>query len=192
MSQTAEYEVVVVGGGIAGCFAAATAAAEGAEVVQLERKPRERGGFIACGDAIKSPRDPEKYPGPIDMDAICDDEAVLVDRSIDQIEWWDRELDVRMVLPYADHSNVIDRYEFGQHLLDEVEELGADQHFDTVVKEVIQNGAVSGVEAVRDGEPVTYHGDVVVDTAGAPGILQGNDGEGGAWGREGGGSEEAP
>jgi Dehydrogenases (flavoproteins) len=172
MSQTAEYEVVVVGGGIAGCFAAATAAAEGAEVVQLERKPRERGGFIACGDAIKSPRDPEKYPGPIDMDAICDDEAVLVDRSIDQIEWWDRELDVRMVLPYADHSNVIDRYEFGQHLLDEVEELGADQHFDTVVKEVIQNGAVSGVEAVRDGEPVTYHGDVVVDTAGAQSILQ--------------------
>ncbi len=172
MSRTAEYEVIVVGGGIAGSFAAATAAAEGAEVVQLERKPRERSGHIACGDAIKSPRDPKKYPGPIDMERICADEAVLADGSIDQIEWWDRELDVQTVLPYADHSNVIDRYEFGQHLLAEASEAGADQHFDTVVRDVVQNGHVSGVEAVRDGEPVTYRGTAVVDAAGAQSILQ--------------------
>jgi flavin-dependent dehydrogenase len=172
MSRTAEHEVVVVGGGIAGSFAAATAAAEGAEVVQLERKPRERGGYIACGDAMKSPEDPKKYPGPIDMERICADESVLVDGEIDQIEWWDHELDERTVLPYADHSNVIDRYEFGQHLLDQVADLGADQHFDTVVQGVVQNGRVSGVEAIRDGEPVTYEAEVVVDGAGAQSILQ--------------------
>ena len=172
MSRTAEYEVIVVGGGIAGCFAAATAAAEGATVVQLERKPRGRAGHIACGDAIKSPRDPKKYPGPIDMDGICEDEAVLVDGEIDQIEWWDRGLDERTVLPYADHSNVIDRYEFGQHLLAEARAAGVDQHYDTVVQDVIQDERVSGVEAVRDGEPVTYTGEVVVDAAGAQSILQ--------------------
>jgi digeranylgeranylglycerophospholipid reductase len=172
MSRTAEYEVVVVGGGIAGSFAAATAAAEGAEVVQLERKPRERSGHIACGDAIKSPRDPKKYPGPIDMEAICADEDVLADGEIDQIEWWDRELDERTVLPYADHSNVIDRYEFGQHLLDQAGAQGADQHYDTVVQDVVQNGSVSGIEATRDGERVSYEAEVVVDTAGAQSILQ--------------------
>lgn len=40
-----QYDVVVVGGGIAGCFAAATAAAEGMAVAQLERKPREQGAI---------------------------------------------------------------------------------------------------------------------------------------------------
>ncbi|SDQ96763.1 geranylgeranyl reductase family protein [Natronobacterium texcoconense] len=167
-----QYDVIVVGGGIAGCFAAATAADEGIDVVQLERKPRERGGFIACGDAIKSPRDPSNYPGPIDMDAIADDESVLVDNSIDRIEYWDEELGVRKVLPYENGSNVVDRYEFGQRLLEQAADLGVDQHYDTVVNDVVQDGRVTGVEAVRDGEPVTYECDVLIDAAGAQSILQ--------------------
>jgi geranylgeranyl reductase family protein len=172
MSRTEEYEVVVVGGGVAGCFAAATAAAGGAEVVQLERKPREQGGFIACGDAMKSPRDPGKYPGPIDMDEIADDEAVRIDGNIDQIEWWDEDLDVRKVLPYAGNSNVIDRYEFGQRLLQQAADRGVEQRYDTVVNGVVQNGAVEGVTATTGGESVTYRGDVVIDAAGAQSILQ--------------------
>ena len=167
-----QRDVIVVGGGIAGCFAAATAAAAGIDVLQLERKPREQGGFIACGDAIKSHRDPQKYPGPIDMAAIANDEAVRIDNNIDQIEFWDEELDVRKVLPYESGSNVIDRYEFGQRLLEQAAARGADQHYDTVVNAVIQNGRVTGVEAVRKGEPVTYEADVVIDAAGAQSILQ--------------------
>jgi digeranylgeranylglycerophospholipid reductase len=167
-----QHDVLVVGGGIAGCFAAATAAVEGVDVVQLERKPREEGGFIACGDAIKSPRDPSNYPGPIDMDAIANDEAVLVDNNIDQIEWWDEELGVRKVLPYQNGSNVIDRYEFGQRLLEQAADHGVEQHYDTVVNEVVQDGRVTGVKAIRDGEPVTYECDVLIDTAGAQSILQ--------------------
>ncbi|SEH16419.1 geranylgeranyl reductase family [Natronorubrum sediminis] len=167
-----QYDVIVVGGGIAGCFAAATAAVEGIDVVQLERKPREQGGFIACGDAIKSPRDPGHYPGPIDMAAIADDESVLVDNNIDQIEYWDEELGVRKVLPYETGSNVVDRYEFGQRLLEQAADRGVEQHYDTVVNEVTQNGRVTGVKAIRDGEPVTYECDVLIDTAGAQSILQ--------------------
>jgi len=169
---TEAYEVIVVGGGIAGCFAAATAASAGAKVVQLERKSADEGGFIACGDAIKSPTDPKKYPGPIDMDAIVSDEAVLADGNIDRIEWWDEELSVRKVLPYDTNSNVIDRYEFGQRLLDQAGDLGVTQHYDTVVNDVVQNGRVEGVEAIRDGEPVRYEGEVVIDTAGAQSIMQ--------------------
>jgi digeranylgeranylglycerophospholipid reductase len=167
-----QFDVIVVGGGIAGCFAAATAAAAGIDVVQLERKPREEGGFIACGDAIKSPRDPKNYPGPIDMDAIADDASVLVDNNIDQIEWWDEQLGVRKVLPYETGSNVIDRYEFGQRLLEQAADRGVTQHYDTVVNEVTQDDRVTGVKAVRNGEPVTYECDVLIDTAGAQSILQ--------------------
>jgi digeranylgeranylglycerophospholipid reductase len=167
-----QYDVIVVGGGIAGCFAAATAAAAGIDVVQLERKPREEGGFIACGDAIKSPRDPTNYPGPIDMDAIADDPAVRIDNNIDQIEYWDEALGVRKVLPYETGSNVIDRYEFGQRLLEQAADCGVVQHYDTVVNEVTQDDRVTGVKAVRDGEPVTYECDVLIDTAGAQSILQ--------------------
>jgi len=166
------YEVIVVGGGVAGCFGAAAAAAEGADVVQLERKPREQGGYIACGDAMKAPRDPKKYPGPLDMETIADDESVLVDGNIDQIEWRDEELDVRKVLPYEDNSNVIDRYEFGQRLLEQTAALGVDQQFDTVVKDVTQDGRVTGVEAIREGEPVRYECEVLIDTAGAQSIIQ--------------------
>ena len=166
------YEIIVVGGGVAGSFAAATAAADGADVVQLERKPREEGGYIACGDAMKAPRNSKKYPGPIDMDAIADDEDVLINGNIDQIEWRDEELDVRKVLPYEDNSNVIDRYEFGQRLLEQTADFGVDQHYDTVVNDVTQNGRVTGVEAIRKGEPVTYETDVLIDTAGAQSIIQ--------------------
>jgi digeranylgeranylglycerophospholipid reductase len=172
MAPSESYEVIVVGGGIAGCFAAATASQAGADVVQLERKPQEKGGYIACGDAIKSPTDPKKYPGPIDMAAIASDERVLADGNIEQIEWWDEDLGVKKVIPYPDSSQVIDRYEFGQLLLEQSADLGVTQHYNTVVNGVIQNDRVTGIEAIRDGEPVTYHGDVVVDAAGAQSILQ--------------------
>ena len=166
------YEVIVVGGGVGGCFAAATAASRGASVVQLERKSPEAGGHIACGDAMKSPRSDRMYPGPIDMDAIADDEAALIDGNIDQIEWWDEEVGVRKVLPYEGNSNVIDRYVFGQHLLEQADELGVEQHYNTVVNGVTQNGRVTGVEAIRDGEPVRYECQVLIDAAGAQSALQ--------------------
>lgn len=166
ISSSEEYEIVVVGGGVAGCFAAATAAGEGADVVQLERKSAEQAGHIACGDAIKSPTDPDLYPGPIDMISIAESEDVLIDENIDQIEWWDEELDVRKVLPYESGSNVIDRYEFGQELLRQTAELGVDQHYDTVVNGVIQEDQVAGVNATRDGESVEYHAELVIDAGG--------------------------
>ncbi|MGZ0746113.1 FAD-binding protein [Haloparvum sp. AD34] len=167
MTGSEDYDIVVVGGGIAGCFAAATAADAGADVVQLERKSAQQAGHIACGDAIKAPTDSKKYPGPIDMEAIAADDDVLVDGNIDQIEWWDEEIGVKKVLPYDGHSNVIDRYEFGQRLIHQTGDQGVEQHFDTVVNGVIQDDQVEGVEAVREGEPVEYHADLLIDAGGS-------------------------
>ncbi|WP_411967245.1 NAD(P)/FAD-dependent oxidoreductase [Haloferax sp. YSSS75] len=167
MPVSESYEIVVVGGGVAGCFAAATAADQGASVVQLERKSAAEAGHIACGDAMKAPTDPKKYPGPIDMSALAADEDVLIDGNIDQIEWWDEDIDVKKVLPYEGHSNVVDRYEFGQRLLEQTAACGVDQHFDTVVNGVLQGAQVEGVRAVRDGEPVEYSADLVIDAGGS-------------------------
>jgi len=166
-SPSETYEIVVVGGGVAGCFAAATAADQGADVVQLERKSEAEAGHIACGDAMKSPTDSELYPGPIDMTAIAANGDVLIDENIDQIEWWDEDIGVRKVLPYDSGSNVVDRYEFGRELLRQTAALGVDQHFDTVVNGVVQGDQVEGVEAVRDGDHVTYHADLVIDAGGS-------------------------
>jgi digeranylgeranylglycerophospholipid reductase len=163
-----EYEIIVVGGGVAGSFAAATAADEGAEVVQLERKSEEEAGHIACGDAMKDPTSDKYYPGPIDMESLAEDPELLADNNVDQIEWRDEEIDVRKVIPYPGNgSNVVDRYVLGQGLLDETARLGVDQHFDTVVNGVVQDDQVRGVEAVRDGENVTYTGDLVIDAGGS-------------------------
>jgi len=51
--STEAYDIVVVGGGTAGTFAAATAASEGLDAIILERKSADEAGHIACGDAIK-------------------------------------------------------------------------------------------------------------------------------------------
>lgn len=173
MTGSEEYDIIVVGGGISGCFAAATAADAGADVVQLERKSERQAGHIACGDAIKAPTDSKKYPGPIDMEAIAADDDVLVDAQIDQIEWWDEEIDVKKVLPYDGHSNVIDRYQFGQHLIHQTGDLGVDQHFNTVVNGIIQDDQVEGVKAVREGTPVEYTADLLIDAGGSLSSIMG-------------------
>jgi digeranylgeranylglycerophospholipid reductase len=61
------YDVLVVGGGTAGAFAAATAAREGVDVAILERKSEEEAGHIACGDAVKGT---STFPDVIDRDRL--------------------------------------------------------------------------------------------------------------------------
>jgi len=50
---TYEYDIAVVGAGTSGCYAAATAANAGLDVVIIERKDEAEAGHIACGDALK-------------------------------------------------------------------------------------------------------------------------------------------
>lgn len=161
-----EYDVVVVGGGTSGTFAAGTAAEKGLDVAVLERKTEEEGGHIACGDAIHNPTDPEEFPGPFDMEEVA--ERSEAENSIRRGLYLDDDIGVEREVPFADNpGNVVDRWAWGKALIDEAEEAGAEIHYDTVVNEVVQDGKVEGVEAVRDGEPVTYSADLVVDATGA-------------------------
>ena len=162
------YDVVVVGGGTTGAFAAATVADEGLDVVILERKTEEEAGHIACGDAIKGK---STFPDVIDLEYLKDES--FTNQNIRRAVFENPQGET-VDIPFGESGAVIDRKRYGEVILEEAERLGADIHFDTVVQDVVQDeeGRVNGVTAVRKGEPRTYEAEVTIDGAGALSILQ--------------------
>jgi digeranylgeranylglycerophospholipid reductase len=172
------YDVVVVGAGTAGCYAAATVSRAGYDVVILERKTADEAGHIACGDAIKGAANfPEAIPQSQIDPAFSNTD---VDHGRFEIPSQDTVLDI----PVPGELAVLDRWEYGNLLIDGAEKRGVDIHYDTVVKDVQQEhtGRVTGVEAVRNGaengngngrsNATTYEAEVVIDAAGSLSILQ--------------------
>ena len=164
---TETFDILVVGGGTAGCFAAATAAQEGLDVAILERKTEDDGGHIACGDAIKGK---STFPDVIDREYLRQES--FTNENIQRalfINPKGRNYDI----PFEGESGAVcDRKRYGEVLLEEADRVGAEIHYDTVVKDVTQNGAVTGVEAIRKGNHVQYEGGVLIDAAGSLSILQ--------------------
>jgi digeranylgeranylglycerophospholipid reductase len=163
---TAEYDVVVAGAGTAGCYAAATVANAGLDVAILERKPEDEAGHIACGDALKGA---SHFPDAIPREQI---EPAFTNTSVDHGRFEIPEEDTVLEIPIPGELAVIDRFEYGRRLIEGAQDAGVDIHFDTVVKDVVQNGKIEGLEAVQDGDAKTFAADVVIDAAGALSILQ--------------------
>ena len=165
--STKTYDIVVVGGGTAGAFAAATAAQQELDVVMLERKDEEEAGHIACGDAIKGT---STFPDVIDLEYLR--EESFINEGIDRALFLNPSGE-NYDVPFGDGGGaVVDRKRYGEVLLEEADRVGADIQYNTVVTDVIQNGRVRGVEAIRRGNRVTYESDVVIDAAGALSLLQ--------------------
>jgi geranylgeranyl reductase family protein len=166
---THEYDVVVVGAGTGGCYAAATVAREGYDVAVLERKDAEEAGHIACGDALKGA---DHFPESIPKSQI---QPAFTNTAVDHGRFEIPTEGVALDIPVPGELAVIDRWEYGKLVIEGAENAGAQFHCDTVVKDVRQDdGRVTGVEAVRKGEPATYEAEVVIDGAGALSILQDN------------------
>lgn len=161
------YDVVVVGAGTGGCYAGATIASAGYDVVVLERKTAEEAGHIACGDAIKGASNfPEAIPRSQIEPAFSN---TVVDHGRLELPTEDAVLDI----PVPGELSVLDRWEYGRLLIDGADSQGVEFHYDTVVQDVLQDdGRVTGVRAVRDDDVVEYEASVVVDGAGALSILQ--------------------
>jgi digeranylgeranylglycerophospholipid reductase len=165
--RTETYDIVVVGGGTAGAFAAATAAQEGLDVVLVERKDEAAAGHIACGDAIKGT---STFPDVIDLEYLR--EESFTNENIHRAMFLNPKGDDYDIPLGGDGGAVVDRKRYGEVLLEEAARVGADIHYNTVVTDVMQDGQVRGVEAIRRGDPVTYESEVVIDAAGALSLLQ--------------------
>ncbi len=162
-----EYDVAVVGAGTAGCYAAATLADAGYETVVVERKSEQEAGHIACGDALKGA---STFPDAIPKSRI---EPAFTNTGVDHGRFEIPQLETEVDIPVPGELAVIDRLEYGRRLIDGAEDAGATLHYDTVVRDVVQeNGRVEGLQAVRKGDPLEYDVDLVVDAAGALSILQ--------------------
>ena len=193
--STRSYDVVVVGAGTAGAYAAATVANAGLSTVVLERKSPEETGHIACGDALKGA---SEFPESIPRSQI---EPSFTNTGVDHGRFEIPREDTVLEIPVPGELAVIDRHDFGQRMVEGAQSAGAEFHYDTVVRDVIQGesaaatsatartarasdgggaargGAdapapVRGVRAMQDGDPVDYHAPVTIDCAGALSILQ--------------------
>ncbi|WEL17798.1 MULTISPECIES: geranylgeranyl reductase family protein [unclassified Halorhabdus] len=163
------YDIVIVGGGTAGAFAAASGAQQDLDVVLLERKSEQEAGHIACGDAIKGK---STFPDVIDLDYLR--EEAFTNENI-QKAVFEVPDGGTIEYPFATGSgSIVDRKRYGEVLLEEADRVGADLHFDTVVQDVVQtdDGRVEGVQATRKGDRKRYDAEVVIDAAGALSLLQ--------------------
>jgi len=165
--STHEYDVVVVGAGTAGCYAAATASKRGLDVALLERKSEEEAGHIACGDALKGA---DQFPEAIPKSQI---EPAFTNTDVDHGRFEIPSEDVVLEIPVPGELAVIDRWDYGRRIIRGAANAGVDVTYDTVVTEVVQNnGAIEGVRGKRNGEPVEFTAPVTIDAAGSMSILQ--------------------
>ena len=165
---TKEYDVVVVGAGTGGCYAAATVARAGLDAVVVERKSESEAGHIACGDALKGAGN---FPDVIPKSRL---EPAFTNTAVDHGRFEIPAEDTVLDIPVPGELAVIDRWEYGRCLIEGATAAGAEIHYDTVVKDVHQDdrGRVTGVKAVRRGDPVEYAAEAVVDAAGSLSLLQ--------------------
>jgi len=165
---THQYDVAVVGAGTSGCYAAATVADAGYDVVVVERKDAEEAGHIACGDALKGASD---FPEAIPKSRL---EPAFTNTDVDHGRFEIPQEDTVLEIPVPGELAVIDRWEYGRCLIEGADDSGTQFHYDTIVKNVRQtdDGTVTGLDAIRKGEPVTYDADIVIDGAGALSLLQ--------------------
>ncbi|MFA1611208.1 geranylgeranyl reductase family protein [Halobellus rubicundus] len=168
MSTSHEYDVVVVGAGTAGCYAAATVANEGLDVAVVERKSEEEAGHIACGDALKGA---DAFPEAIPKSRI---EGAFTNTGVDHGRFEIPQEDTVLDIPVPGELAVIDRWEYGRLIIEGASDAGADFHYDTVVQDVTQDddGTVTGIRGTRKGDVVEYEADVVLDGAGSLSLLQ--------------------
>lgn len=160
-------DVVVVGAGTAGCYAAATVADAGYDVVVVDRKSAHEAGHIACGDALKGA---DEFPDIIGKDRLA---PAMTNTGVDHGRFEIPREDTVLEIPVPGELAVVDRWEYGRCLIRGADDHGVEFHYDTVVQDVKQgDGRVTGVKAARNGRVRDYDAEIVVDAAGALSILQ--------------------
>jgi len=156
-----KYDVVVVGAGTGGSFAARTAAKAGYEVCLIDQKPRGEIGDKVCGEAVGkhhfdnlgiTPPKGDELAGMVEGIDIFSPDAKTVFR----------------VKGEGIHGFMINRLEIGQRFLGEALDSGAELLDNTrVLKPIVKDNFIQGVYVKNDdkGETECY-GRVVIDASG--------------------------
>ena len=155
------YDIIIVGAGTSGSFAAYQLSKMGFRTGIIERKPKEEIGNKVCGDAIGS-------------------------HHFDQIKLkkpklgYDAETIFKGIKVYAPNEKsyilasgkgyALNRYNFGQRILKMALDVGAelyDKHH--VLQPIIEGSRVKGVIAtnLKTGEKTEFQAKVVIDASGA-------------------------
>lgn len=161
------YDVVVVGAGTAGTFAAKTVAEAGLKVCMVESKPRERIGVKVCGDALGDHHFKELGIGL--------PRGGELEKRVEGVKIISPNEEVVYTIADSDFVGyMLNRLLFGQWVLKMAEDAGAVLHDETMFLDtIVENGFVTGVVA-RDpeGKTIQLEAKVVVDASGYMGVVR--------------------
>ncbi len=162
-----KYDVVVIGAGTAGTFAAKTVAEAGLNVCMIESKEREKIGEKTCGDALG-----DHHFKKLGLELPRGGE---LEKRVEGVKIFSPNEET--VYTIADSEFVgymLNRRLFGQWLLKKAEDAGAVLHDSTMFLDpIIENGFVTGIVA-RDpeGKTIELECKVVVDASGFMGVVR--------------------
>jgi len=158
------YDVVIVGAGTAGLSLAYLLAKEDVNVAVLERKPRDKIGYKVCGDAIAAHH--------FRYSTLPKPPSEVVVHEVRGIRIFPYDIRYHVTVISDEGGYVVDRLEYGQHLLELVEKYGATVldsfHVSTPI---IKNNYVVGVKGIHRGKEYTIHGKIIVDASGYSAVL---------------------
>lgn len=187
--QEYEYDIVVVGHGMAGLSAGVRAAELGRDVAVLEKTTREeRGGQTGYSESFRVPSAetdlsewgyefavPDYTADEFYEDIMertngrADDDIArtLVDNAGQTVEWltghgveWDME---PLAVGYTVARTWFDNDRLVARLADEIETHGGDVHYETSARDLVEeDGAVVGIEAAQDDERARFRADAVI------------------------------
>ncbi|MFW9992118.1 MAG: geranylgeranyl reductase family protein [Candidatus Odinarchaeota archaeon] len=174
-----DYDVIIVGAGTGGSATGIELAKRGLKVLIIESRKKEKIGDKICGDATSQSyytRIAKEYGSTIkpphgdEIRLVINEYAVI---SPDR----EHQYSIKRSIKEDDASWIIDRYAFGQRLINEAVATGCQLIDNTrVVKPVIENDFVVGVIA-RDKkaqEIREYRAKVVVDASGIGAVIRKN------------------
>jgi len=164
-----KYDLVIVGAGTAGSFAAQLAAKADLKVALLDKKPEEKVGEKICGDEISKTH--------FESVGLTKPQSEEISCEIRGADLYPPNLKNPLILRQWKEFNgwTVNRRVFGQRLLKDAVALGVDFFSLHHITQCIQKGEqVVGVKAknLTTGASVDLLGKITIDASGYPGVLR--------------------